>query len=34
MLEYSLESEQKIFEAGLVSSNVITVLALCGDGFR
>ena len=34
MLEYSLELEQKIADAGLATDNVITVLALCGDGFR
>lgn len=34
MLEYSLELEQKIADAGLAADNVITVLALCGDGFR
>jgi hypothetical protein len=34
MLEYSLDLEQKIAEASLVSNNVIRVLALCGDGFR
>jgi hypothetical protein len=34
MLEYSLELEEKITEAGLVADNVIPVLALCGDGFR
>jgi len=34
MLEYSLELEQKIVEAGLATDNVIRVLALCGDGFR
>lgn len=34
MLEYSLEMERKIADAGLATDNVITVLALCGDGFR
>jgi hypothetical protein len=34
MLEYSLELEQKIAEAGLQADNAIFVLALCGDGFR
>lgn len=34
MLEYSLELEQKIKEAGLAVENVIPVLALCSDGFR
>ena len=34
MLEYSLELEQKIAEAGLQAHNAIFVLALCGDGFR
>ena len=34
MLEYSLEREQKIPDAGLAADNVIPVLALCGDGFR
>jgi hypothetical protein len=34
MLEYSLEPEQKIQEAGLQADNAIFVLALCGDGFR
>lgn len=34
MLEYTLELEQKIAEAGLTTDNVIPVLALCGDGFR
>ena len=34
MLEYSLELEEKIGEAGLAAENVTTVLALCGDGFR
>jgi hypothetical protein len=34
MLEYSLELEEKITEAGLATDNMIPVLALCGDGFR
>jgi hypothetical protein len=34
MLEYSLELEQKIAEAGLEADKAIFVLALCGDGFR
>jgi hypothetical protein len=34
MLEYSLELEQKITEAGLAADNVIPVPALYGDGFR
>ena len=34
MLEYSLELEQKIAEAGLVAENTLFVLALCGDGFH
>lgn len=34
MLEYSLELEQKIREARLAGENVLTVLALCSDGFR
>lgn len=34
MLEYSLELEQKIGEAGLVADNVIPVLVLCSDGFH
>ena len=34
MLEYSLELEQKLGDAGLASHNVMSVLALCGDGFR
>lgn len=29
-----MELEQKIADAGLASDNVISVLALCGDGFR
>jgi hypothetical protein len=33
MLEYSLELEQKVAEAGLAADNAITVLALCCDGF-
>jgi hypothetical protein len=34
MLEYSLDLEQKIEEAGLVAENVIPVLVLCSDGFH
>jgi hypothetical protein len=34
MLEYSLELEQKIAEAGLATGDTICVLALCGDGFH
>jgi hypothetical protein len=34
MLEYSLQLEQKIREARLEEKNVLTVLALCSDGFR
>ncbi|HET6843543.1 MAG TPA: hypothetical protein VFK06_17960 [Candidatus Angelobacter sp.] len=34
MLEYARELEQKISDAGLAADNVITVLALCGDGLR
>jgi hypothetical protein len=34
MLEYSLELEQKIAEAGLQADDAIFVLALCSDGFR
>lgn len=34
MLEYSLELEEKIAEAGLQADNAIFALALCSDGFR
>jgi hypothetical protein len=34
MLEYALELEQKITDAGQAADNVIPVLALCGDGVR
>ncbi len=34
MLEYSLELEQKIAEAGLPADKTTFTLALCGDGFR
>jgi hypothetical protein len=34
MLEYALELEQKIADAGLAVDNVTATLALCGDGFR
>lgn len=34
MLEYALDLERKIVDAGLEADDVVTVLALCGDGFR
>jgi hypothetical protein len=34
MLEYSVELEQKITDAGPPTDKTIFVLALCGDGFR
>lgn len=33
MLEYALELEQKISDAGLVNSHTHSVLVLCGEGF-